>query len=168
MADPLVLTLLLDPETQARFDDERTRFFPAARNHLSAHLTLFHALPGEQLDRVRADVRELAATAASFELAVTAVRPLGRGVAYDLRAPELDRLHADLAARFAPWLTRQDRQRFAGHVTVANKLDPDAARTLTAQLSGAFSPWTARATGLGLWWYRGGPWQPLESVALDG
>src|SRR6476469_7699644 len=45
---PLIVTLLLDDAAQQRFDALRTAHFPAERNHLAAHVTLFHALPGEQ------------------------------------------------------------------------------------------------------------------------
>jgi hypothetical protein len=50
---PLIVTLLLDDAAQARFDRLRAAHFPSARNHLAAHVTLFHALPGELLTEVR-------------------------------------------------------------------------------------------------------------------
>lgn len=45
---PLIVTLALDEQAQARFDALRSRHFPPDRNVLDAHVTLFHALPGEQ------------------------------------------------------------------------------------------------------------------------
>ena len=102
----------------------------------------------------------LAADRPSFPVAVTGVRFLGRGVALDLAAPELTGLRADVAAEFAADLTPQDRQWKHPHVTVQNKVAPDVARALHAQLSAGFTPWTATARGLGLWHYRGGPWEP--------
>ena len=157
---PLVVTLLLADEAQRRFDRLRAAHFPAERNHLAAHVTLFHALPGEHEDAVRADLAT-AARRPPFPVGVTGVRFLGRGVAYELSSPEVDELRGSLARAWAPWLTPQDRQRHRPHVTVQNKVTPDAARSLYAQLSAAFEPESVTARGLGLWRYLGGPWEPL-------
>jgi hypothetical protein len=120
-------------------------------------VTLFHALPGEQL----AEVRGALATAAvrgPFRVAVTGVRMLGRGVALELDALELTTVRASLAAVFRPWLTPQDRQWARPHVTVQNKVEPAVAHALHAELAAAFQPESVTAVGLGLWHYRGGPW----------
>lgn len=154
---PLIVTLLLDDDAQQRFDRLRAAHFPPERNHLDGHVTLFHALPGEHRAAVG---RELAAVAArpGFDVAVTGVRFLGRGVALDLSAPELTALRAGLADAFDPWLTRQDRQWSRPHVTVQNKVAPETARALHAELTASFVPETVTARGLGLWCYLGGPW----------
>ena len=157
---PLVVTLLLAEEAQARFDRLRAEHFPAGRNHLAAHVSLFHALPGEERPAVDAALARAAARP-PFDVAVTGVQMLGRGVAYRLAAPELSALHAGLAAEFDPWLTRQDRQRLAAHVTVQNKVEPAVARELHDRLAAGFEPHAVPARGLGLWRYLGGPWEPL-------
>ncbi len=159
-SEALIVTLLLDEEAQGRFDRLRAEHFPAERNHLSAHVTLFHALPGERLDAVRADL-SAAAGRPGFAVAVTGVRFLGRGVAYDLASAELDAVRRGLAATWAPWLTPQDRQRHRAHVTVQNKVSPEVARALHQRLAASFAPGTVTATGLGLWRYLGGPWEPV-------
>jgi 2'-5' RNA ligase len=157
---PLIVTLLLEETAQARFDRLRAAHFPPERNHLAAHVTLFHALPGEREDAVAADLAA-AADRLPFDVAVTGVRFLGRGVAYTLGSAELAEVRAGLAAAWEAWLTRQDRQRHAPHVTVQNKVDPAVARALHAQLSAAFEPGSVGARGLGLWRYLGGPWEPV-------
>jgi 2'-5' RNA ligase len=157
---PLVVTVLLTEEAQRRFDRLRAAHFPAERNWLAAHVTLFHALPGERLAAVDADLAA-AADRPPFDVAVTGVRFLGRGVAYTLASAELAALRADLAAAWAADLTPQDRQRHAPHVTVQNKVDPAVARALHAELAATFVPETVPARGLGLWRYRGGPWEPV-------
>lgn len=169
--DPLILTLALDPADQERFDALRRRHFPAARNHLGAHVTLFHALPGAALEAVTAVVAA-AARRPAFALPVTRVRSLGRGVAYDLGGDELPGLHAalqrDLAAVAGEeGLTRQDAQRLSAHVTVQNKVTPAEARALHAELAEGFTPWTTTATGLALWHYRGGPWEAIGVHRFD-
>jgi 2'-5' RNA ligase len=158
---PLVVTLLLAEAAQERFDRLRAAHFPPERNHLQAHVTLFHALPGEHEQAVAADLRA-AADRPAFEVAVTGLRSLGRGVAYTLGSPELDALRRRLAEAWAPWLTPQDRQRHSPHVTVQNKVEPAAARALLAQLRAGFTPERVPATGLGLWRYLGGPWEPVD------
>ncbi|MFD2090783.1 2'-5' RNA ligase family protein [Blastococcus deserti] len=159
------MTLLLDDDAQRWFDRLRAEHFPPERNHLAAHVTLFHALPGEQVDAVVADLTAVADRDA-FDVAVTGLRFLGRGVAYVLDSPELTRLRGALAVRWEPWLTRQDRQRHAPHVTVQNKVDPAVARALHDRLLADFAPWSARARGLGLWRYLGGPWAPVAEAAF--
>ena len=127
---------------------------------LAAHVTLFHALPGDELPQVRRVLAD-AADRPAFEVLVSGVRLLGRGVAYDLESAELTGLWAELAARFDPWLTRQDRQRLSAHVTVQNKVEPAVARELHDRLAAGFEPHAVPARGLGLWRYLGGPWEPL-------
>ncbi|MBL6078171.1 2'-5' RNA ligase family protein [Belnapia sp. T18] len=157
--DPLILTLALDPGTQARFDRERRAHFPPERNHLAAHLTLFHHLPGEAIDEIAARLAETSRCQPGLDLAVEDVWMMGRGVAYRLRAPGLVTLRAGLAAGWQDWLTPQDRQPLRPHVTIQNKVTAEAARALHGNLRAAFTPFTARGTGLLLWHYRGGPWE---------
>ena len=157
---PLVVTLQLDADAQARFDALRRVHFPPERNHLQAHVTLFHALPGAEQARVRDDLAEVARRP-GFAVSVVRVRSLGRGVAYDLRSSQLDAARAELVRRWSPWLTPQDARPHAAHVTVQNKVQPAAARALLGELQAGFVPYEVTATGLVLWRYLGGPWEPL-------
>jgi 2'-5' RNA ligase len=173
---PLIVTLLLDDEAQRLFDRLRAQHFPLrplpgarperARGggegvfRLAAHVTLFHALPGDRLDAVDADLRA-AADREAFDVQVTGLRMLGRGVAYVLDSRDLTGLRDGLATTWQSWLTPQDQQRHAPHITVQNKVEPAIARALHERLRADFSPWTAQARGLGLWRYLGGPWEPV-------
>lgn len=156
---PLILSLTLAAEDQARLDRLREAHFPPERNFLAAHVTLFHHLPGAEHDAIAAGVAETCATVTAFPVRVARLQSLGRGVALGLDSGELLRLRAGLARRWAAWLTAQDRQGYRPHVTIQNKVDPAVARALLAKLSAGFAPWSAEATGLSLWWYRGGPWE---------
>lgn len=158
-ADPLILTLRMDEASFAHFDGLRRRHFPAARNLIPAHLTLFHQLPGEQGPAIAARLREVARTTPAFGLEVTGLRFLGRGVAYGLDSEPLAKLRAGLAETWSDWLAPQDRQGFRPHITVQNKVPPEVAHALHAELASGFAPFTIRATGLLLWHYRGGPWE---------
>lgn len=158
---PLIVTLLVDADAQRRFDALRSEHFPADRNYLKAHVTLFHALPGGRVNDVDRSVRD-AARRPAFDVRVDGVRLLGRGVALDLQSPELTAVHTRLRSQWKPQLTRQDAQPLRAHVTVQNKVAPEVARALHAELSAEFVAYDVRATGLALWRYRGGPWEPVS------
>lgn len=158
-ADPLILTLALDDDTQTFFEARRRAYFPPSRNKVPAHLTLFHALPGEKLAQIEDALADLAAITQPVPLLVSGLRFMGRGVAYVVEGAELDVLRGTIAAQFADDLTPQDRQRFKAHVTVQNKVKPERAKELHELLEGLFEPFEATGTGLKLWHYRGGPWE---------
>lgn len=167
-ADPLILTLALEESAFDWFDALRRQHFPPARNQVPAHLTLFHALPGEQLQAVQAAVAEACARQPPLTVPVTGLFSLGRGVAYRLRSEPLAAFRARLAEAFAPWLTRQDQAPFRPHVTVQNKADPDAARTLLTRLQAEFEPFDVQAEGVLTWRYLGGPWSRVSETPFGG
>ena len=107
---PLILTLQFDERSFAFFDEQRRRYFPRAWNFIPAHLTLFHALPGEHLSRIRNDLEECVLRQAPFALAVTGLRSLRHGVAYTLESAALTEMRRNLARRWSDWLKPQDRQ----------------------------------------------------------
>jgi 2'-5' RNA ligase len=160
---PLILTLALDERSFAFFDGERRQYFPADRNFIPAHVTLFHHLPGDELAAIGATLAAVTRAHNPFSVAVTGLRPLGRGVAYRLESSALAVLRGELAARWKDWLTPQDAQRFQPHVTIQNKADPAQARALLQRLEQGFSPFSVKAEGLHLWRYLGGPWEAVET-----
>lgn len=158
---PLIVSLLLDDHAQAHFEELRCRHFPVAHNHTAAHVALFHALPGSRINDVDRSVAD-ATRRRTFDVRVTGVRHLGHGLAYDLHSVELTAMHARLRKRWLDDLTRQDAQPLRAHVTVLSKADPADARALHTALAAGFTPYDVRATGLALWRYRGGPWEPMS------
>ncbi|MCJ2137163.1 2'-5' RNA ligase family protein [Methylobacterium sp. J-026] len=163
---PLILTLAFDEPTFVRFDGERRRHFPESLNVIPAHATLFHHLPGDRERGVIAAVAALARTVPPPEVAVTGLRFTGRGVAYVLDAPALAAFRSRLAAEFEPYLTAQDRQGWRPHVTVQNKVAPDVARRLHADLAAGFMPFRFTAPATRLWRYLGGPWEAVARLAF--
>ena len=161
-ARPLIVTARFDSATFVQLDALRRAHFPPARNFIPAHLTLFHALPGERASEVRDMLRALTVQQGACALDFTALRSLGRGVAFDVQAPALVALRQRLARSFQDALTPQDAGGFRPHVTIQNKVSPDDARALLDKLRAAFAPWSGKATGLLMWRYLGGPW------ALEG
>lgn len=164
MPDPLVVTLQIDAQAQSRFEAERRRWFPAGRTEVGAHLTLFHAVPGQQESRVLADLHELAGPV--FSIRVAGLMALGRGVAYRIDSSELVRRHRLLQQRWETELTRQDRQPLRPHVTVQNKVEPSRARETLAALQAGFEPFDVAAQGWVVWRYRGGPWEELARIGF--
>ncbi|WP_201839531.1 2'-5' RNA ligase family protein [Microvirga zambiensis] len=163
---PLILTLQLDERSFAFFDAQRRRYFPPERNFIPAHLTLFHALPGEYLAAIMREIEACTSDRRPFTLDVTGLRSLGRGVAYALESTELAQLRRQLALAWNDRLKSQDRQNHQPHVTVQNKVDPTQARALLEELCESFEPFQVEATGLELWWYRGGPWETVRSFSF--
>jgi 2'-5' RNA ligase len=157
-APPLIVTLQLEAAAFERLNALRTEHFPPERNFLPAHITLFHALPGNEEEAVAAEIERMCARQAPFGLTLPRVRFLGRGVALEIESPELQTLRQGLAKAWDAWLTTQDRQKFRPHVTVQNKVEPEVARRLFEDLQASWTGLSARAEGLLLWRYLGGPW----------
>jgi 2'-5' RNA ligase len=159
-----IVTLRLDEESQGFFERQRRQFYPAGLNRIPAHLTLFHRI--EASPQVKA-VLEETARRLTFQLDVTGLRSLGRGVAYVLASDSVQRVRGDLAEVFAEQLTAQDRQPFAPHVVVQNKVMPAQAKNLLSSLREQFMPFVVSAVGLDLWNYLGGPWALEEDFPFQ-
>ena len=164
---PLIVTAALDEGAFAWFEDLRQSHFPRHRNQAPAHLTLFHALPGEQERAVVTTLRAACEGRRAVQLDVRGPWSLGRGVAYRLESPDLQDLRKTLAAAFSPWLTRQDQAPFRPHITIQNKAEPDEARLLLDRLQAEFEPFHIFAEGLLIWRYLGGPWALVERIDFD-
>ena len=163
---PLILTARPDAATLARFETLRRQHFPPALNRVPAHISLFHHLPGSELDAVVARLKLAAREHPRPGVEATGYRSLGRGVALTLRSPGLAALHADLAGAWEPLLIPQDRARYAAHVTVQNKVTPAEARTTLVLLQAGFAPFAFPIVAVDVWRYLDGPWAAVGSVAL--
>lgn len=164
---PLIVTAALDEGAFAWFDDLRRAHFPAPRNVVPAHLTLFHALPGDQEPLIAETLKAACARREPMVMAVRGPWFIGRGVAYRIASAELEALRAELAQAFAPWLTPQDRAPFRPHITIQNKVEPAEARALCERLQQAFEPFDIVAEGLQVWRYLEGPWAPVAKVGFS-
>jgi len=165
---PLILTLGLDAASFARLDTLRRAHFPPERNHLPAHLTLFHALPGARMAEIVAQLATASAGLPPPALHFDGLRSLGRGVAFSVESPGLAGLRERLAAAWQEALTPQDRKPFRPHVTVQNKVAPEAAQSLLETLRQDFTPWDGYGEALLLWHYRGGPWEAAAQFPFSG
>ncbi|MBD3882905.1 2'-5' RNA ligase family protein [Phormidium tenue FACHB-886] len=166
-SSPLILTLKLDPVSFNALDSLRQQHFPAERNFLPAHITLFHKLPVEQLAGIRQALQELCSQTSGLHLLFPALRFLGRGVAVEVDCPELIRLRKQLAQKWWLWLSTQDQQGYRPHVTIQNKVSSDEARRLHNQLAKEWEPFSGSGAGLLLWRYEGGPWKLVEEFNFE-
>lgn len=163
---PLIVTLALDEPAFLFFNELRKKHFPPERNYLQAHLTLFHHLPAQAPSLIHT-IEHTVAQHTILPLAVTGLRFMGNGVAYQLENKELLNMHASLQLAWKEWLTPQDRQRLQPHVTVQNKVPAVTAKALYEQLTKTFTPFTAYGTGLSVFVYRGGPWEELANYPFS-
>jgi 2'-5' RNA ligase len=149
----------MDERSSALFERMRQRHFPPNRNFIQAHLTLFHKLPGDDVESMTRVLGDLACLQSPIQLEAASLRFLGRGVAFAISSPDLVTLRRNLAVRWSQWLKAQDRQPFQPHVTIQNKVAPSKARALHDQLSREFARFRIKGSGLLLWRYLGGPWE---------
>ncbi len=160
---PLIVTAHLDDASFKIMDGLRRRHFPRHINIVPAHLSLFHQLPGAEVETVLAAVDDVCVRQMSFDLDLPTPVFLGRGVALRFEAKAMSAIHAELARRWNDWLTPQDRQGFRAHVTIQNKVESAKARALYESMRDIEVP-SCRVEGLDVWRYLGGPWEPVAST----
>lgn len=166
--EPIIMTASMGAGDQAWANALRRAHYPAERNVLDAHITLFHHLPGayetEAVTRAKALVAEFAAPDARL----SEVMNLGRGVAYRIHSPGLLAIREMMAEGLHGLLTAQDQGQPKLHITVQNKVEPSAAKALLQDLSAQFLPRPLVITGLALNRYMGGPWEPIGNWRFRG
>lgn len=157
---PLIVTAVLPGPLQARADALRRAHFPPERNHLSAHVTLFHALPPSAEGEVRGLLARLAREPAPAAR-LTGLMSLGGGTALAIESTGMLAVREEIAQHLHGLLTAQDRGRPRLHVTIQNKVPPADAKALQAALAETLACENFRFAGLALHRYLGGPWEPL-------
>ncbi len=165
---PLIVTAELPTPLQARMDALRRAHFPPERNFLAAHVTLFYSLPPSCEDELREVLARIAASNEPPPARLEGTMSLGRGTAVKLASPALVSLWDELAERFWPLLSAQDRHRPRLHVTVQNKVSSEEASALKARLAAELRPHEFRFAGLALHAYLGGPWRALKRWPFRG
>ncbi len=165
---PLILTALLPDDLHRWATSLRDAHFPFERNHLEAHVTLFHALPPSCEDELRRLCAALARDNAPISARFQGIMPLGRGTALKLESTGMIALWEELRERFHGLLTPQDDHRPRLHVTIQNKVTVAEAKALQAELAPLVEPRAFTFAGLGLYAYRGGPWEHRKSWRFRG
>lgn len=165
---PLIVTAQLPPDLAKWATALRTAHFPPERNHLAAHVTLFHALPHFCSDEIRTVLTRETAGLAPIEAELTGIMSLGGGTALKLVSADMLILRDRLAECFHGLLTAQDSHRPRLHITIQNKVTLKEARALQQQLEFQVEARHFRFAGLGLHIYRNGPWEFVRNFAFRG
>jgi hypothetical protein len=167
MAGALIVTAEIGPGDLAWLDRLRREHYPAERNRVPAHLTMFHALPPSAEGEVRRSLARLA-TRPAPKARIEGLMNLGGGVAFRIVSTDLDQLRRDLTEDFHGLLGAQDSGGWRPHVTVQNKVPAKEARALLERLETQFRPAPLAISGIGLHRYLDGPWQPVAIYPFRG
>ncbi|KAI1382628.1 uncharacterized protein F4822DRAFT_423067 [Hypoxylon trugodes] len=169
-----VLTIQTDPIHRRTMCALRERYYPPSLLRVSAHISLFRALPGSMLPVIKTDIAAAAAQTAPFD--IRAVGPpvrLGRGgVGVSVSGLEpVEKLVKDFQNKWQDTLSRQDRAAFRGHYTLMNKVDdPEVVARCFEEVSREMEPngCPGTALGLSLWRYDNGWWRHQEDFPFSG
>ena len=156
------MTALFGKADAAWFDGLRRAHYPAERNQLPAHLTMFHHLAPSLAEELKRRLAGETHRTRPPSARLAGLISLGQGVAFRIESPGLADIRDRLADAFAPMLTPQDAAGWRPHVTIQNKVAPAEAKALQRVLEADFTPRPVQIAGLASWWYRGGPWAPLS------
>ena len=168
MTAPIIITAEMGKTDQAWANSLRRTHYPAVRNFVDAHITLFHHLPPNHLPEIKSRLAALAADYAAPLAWVSDVMLLGKAVAFRVDSPELLAMRDDVACAFRGLLIPQDQATPKLHITVQNKVEPAVAKALYDALSSNFQPRPLAINGLAAYYYRGGPWEQIGRWAFRG
>jgi len=172
MANPFILTAVLPPDIQSWSEGLRRAHYPAHRNHLHAHVTMFHSFAPSLLDELKDFIPQITREFAAPPAQISGIMDLGTGTAIALASPDLLELRALIAEHFHGALTEQDLYEPRPHITIQNKVTKREARALQAalglevELRADRGPFVLPALELHL--YMGGPWELLKRSAFRG
>lgn len=151
-----VLSLHTDSLHHHAMSALRKRYYPPAVYRVSAHISLFRALPGSLLHSIQTDIAAAVACIAPFEIRAVGPKRMGRsGVSVSVTGLEL---------------SHQDRGAFRGHYTLMNKeKDLNKVEQCLENMRREFPPQgiPGLAIGLSLWRYDNGWWRHKRDFAFS-
>jgi len=165
---PFIVTAELPAGVLAWADGLRRAHFPLERNHLAAHVTLFHAFAPSLREELRPLLARLAGEIGPIPARVAGLMNLGRGTAIALESPGMLSLRARIADHFHGALTAQDQHPPRLHITIQNKVTAPEARALQRALEGLVPERRFTFAGLGLHRYVGPEWEPIGCWSFRG
>jgi hypothetical protein len=167
MSGPIIVTATFGDGDNGWIQSLRQVHYPADRNRVPAHLTLFRQLPpsvGRELGHRLAGHAALPPPRAE----VAGIMDLGEGTALAVRSEELEDIRHDLSDALHGLLTPQDQGPWRPHITIQNKVGPREARQLQTRLRAGFEPRPLAIKGLAVWRYRDGPWEAVRDYRFRG
>lgn len=172
MARPFILTAALPPQIQGWAEGLRRAHYPPERNHLHAHVTMFHSFAPSLLAELRDFLPRITAEFAAPRAQISGLMNLGTGTAIALASEELLHLRAMIADHFHGALTDQDLYEPRPHITIQNKVAKREARALQdalkleVEIKADAGPFVFPA--LELHRYLDGPWELAKRSAFRG
>jgi hypothetical protein len=167
VAGPLIVTVDFTPSDFAWLDGLRRAHYPAERNRVPAHLTMFQGLPPSAMEEVK---RQLALHACGPppRATIAGLMSLTSGVAFRIVSDDLESIREAIADHFHGMLSAPDSAGWRPHVTIQNKVPPRQAKTLLEELEREFRSRPLGIAGLSVHRYRGGPWETLATYKFRG
>ncbi|WWC95617.1 hypothetical protein V866_002482 [Kwoniella sp. B9012] len=188
---PIILTLRLDKATHKLLTDLRSKYFPPHRNFLTAHVTLFHAIPAHRLNELDDQLNSICSSRTGWDVFFGEPEKMGnRGVYLIVRerpSSTVERIHQQLLTDLKRGikgdkdkLTNQDLQTMRKpHVTILNKAsNEEQVDTCLKEVKEFFDglktdgrkegQHKGRAVGFELWEYLGGPWKSIKQYSFKG
>ena len=164
-AAPIVVTALFGPGDDGWLQKLRRDHYPAGRNRVPAHLTLFRQLP-PSLEQELSSRLAGAVAAPPPSAWIAGIMDLGEGTALRVESDALEAIRADLAEALHGLLIPQDVAAWRPHVTIQNKVSAKEAKALQRQLRATFEPRPLAIRALATWRYLGGPWEPIRTYSF--
>lgn len=162
MAGGLIVTADIAEGDFSWLEGLRRAHYPADRNQVPVHLTMFHALPPsietELRGRLGRVVRRRRPTAT-----IAGLMDLGGGVAFRVISTDLDAIRDQLGDELHGMLGAQDSGGWRPHITIQNKVAPKVARALKDQLERGFQARPLGISGLAIQRYVDGPWEKVAT-----
>ena len=168
MAQPFIVTAALPADIQGWAEGLRRAHYPPERNHLHAHVTLFHAFAPSLLDELVRFLPRITGEFATPQAEIIGLMDLGTGTAIALASPQLLTLRSVIADHFHGSLTAQDLHEPRPHITIQNKVTKREARALQAALAPTLTQRRFAFPALELHLYKGGPWELIKRSAFRG
>jgi 2'-5' RNA ligase superfamily len=156
---PFIVTAELPVDISSWSNGLRSEHFPRERNHLAAHVTLFHSFAPSLREELPRFLARVAGEFAPPEAEITGLMDLGQGTALAISSPGMLALRERIAEHFWDMLTSQDRGGKKLHITIQNKVSRDVAKTLQQQLSQRSLTRRFAFTGLSMHRYLGPHWE---------
>lgn len=165
---PFIVTGELPVDIFSWANGLRAQHFPPERNHLKAHVTLFHSFAPSLREELPRFLARMAGEYAPPQAEVTGLMDLGQGTAIALRSPGLLEVRDAIAEHFWDMLTKQDRGGKRLHITIQNKVTRAQALALQTALTPQIRARRFTFVGLGLHLYLGPHWQEVGQWRFRG
>ncbi|KAL8991354.1 MAG: hypothetical protein Q9169_007889 [Polycauliona sp. 2 TL-2023] len=159
-SEKYILALHTDPAHHKTVTALRTKHFPVKINKLTAHVSLFRALPGSQLPAIEAAIKKLVQHQDPFQISTGEPFLMPYGVGLAVHAGAAASIYQILKEQWTGFLSKQD-QSFRPHYTIQNKVERSTAQRTVEDIHsgpGRFEGSTGTVTGLSLFLYDRGYW----------